>query len=169
MNRRCSCCREAGHNISNCPEIVSYFDRINNFSSAQEAFNIMNHFPKNILKRYVMLFVPRESSTGYETASKDELITLIINFKFQGEHIIEDNELIDLTDDEVINQDINQEYILRLLSILRQMEVQPIEVVGRYITNPEYDGIVSDVPIAEATRIDSVKEDIPIAYCVQIL
>ena len=101
------------------------------------------------------MFVPREYSTGFETASKNELITLIIHFKFPSVHIIDDDDI-----------QINEEQINHLLSLFGFTE-QSVE--GMFIPTPEYNGAVSVVPIAEATRIDTVNENIPIAYCVQLL
>jgi len=122
----------------------------------------MNTFPKSILNRYVRLFVPREYSAGFETASKNELITLIIYFKFPSVHDDDDDDIVQLNEEQLNRFN-------RILSLSGFTEECVASAIGRYITTPEYNGDVSGVPIAQATRIDTVNETIPIAYCVQIL
>ncbi len=149
MSRRCSLCRQTGHNVSRCPDMNSYFEQINNFTSSVEAYNIMATYPKNVLYRYVSIHLTTEQNIGFTSASKDELIQMIVQVKFP----------------EVQLNDESDDYILDFLASL----ICVPEVTGKYILTPLFEGTVSNIPIAEANPVESIRDDIPMATFVQVL
>ncbi len=165
MSRRCSCCREVGHNISNCPDMDSYIDIINTFTSAEEAYNVMITFPKNVIQRYIML--NNIGTHQIQRPSKEELIEIIIRFKFPDIHIIEDDddeETVEINQTRNETEDVSN-LILDYLSLL----MTPV-ATATYVLNPCVDeDNSSDIPVAEASRIEEFNYELPMATFVQVL
>lgn len=167
MNRRCSCCRQLGHNISNCPEIASQFNMINNFSSSrEEMFTFLTGISKKVLTRYVISNHLHLLYGGVNFDFKNTLIDVIIRFKFPNavEEVVEDDVVFVGTVRHTVRQNAAEEEdefdyrsLLRFLRYLNEPETPAVRAEARF----------AEIPVAEAHEIQ-FDETIPVAEATQV-
>lgn len=170
MNRRCSCCRQLGHNISICPEIASQFNMINNFSSSrEEMFVFLTGISKTVLERYVISNRLHLLYMDVLLGSKNSLIDAILRFKFPNAVVEENEDMYVRTvrhgalqfvrtvrhtarQNAAEEDEFDYRSLLQFLRYLNQPEAPAVRAEARF----------ADIPVAEAHEIQ-FDETIPVA------
>lgn len=169
MNRRCSCCRQLGHNISSCPEIASQFNMINNYTSSREdMIAFLTGISKTVLERYVISNRLHLRYMEVLLNSKNSLIDAILRFKFPNTVVEEEeNDVVyvrTVTVRHTARQNAAEEEdefdyrnVLRFLRYLNQPETPAVRAEARFV----------DIPVAEAHEIQ-FDETIPVAEATKV-